>query len=240
MAEKDVPEGVDTNRKYVKDTRDGIKQTKRTMATKKELRAQYKQLRRELPSGKAAELSAAVGQAVVRSREFRSATTVHLFLPIRRQGEIDTFPILGEIFRRGKTAVVSVSDFSTGDLAHYRLHREDPLAENRFGIPEPLHPEALERVLPESVDLILVPLLAYDAQGTRVGYGRGFYDRFLRCCRPDAVKAGLSFFPPCAGPIDDATPEDVPLDVCFTPQGKITCRRPKIQAGENTPRGGFS
>ena len=74
--------------------------------------------------------------------------TVHLFLPIRRQGEVDTFPILEEIFRRGKTAVVSVSDFSTGELAHYRLRREDPVAENRFGIPEPLHPETLERVLP--------------------------------------------------------------------------------------------
>ena len=85
------------------------------MATKKELRAQYKQLRRELPSGTAAELSAAVCEAVVRSQEFRSAATVHLFLPIRRQGEVDTFPILEEIFRRGKTAVVSVSDFSTGE-----------------------------------------------------------------------------------------------------------------------------
>ena len=198
------------------------------MATKKELRAQYKQFRRELPSGTAAELSAAVCEAVERSQEFRSAMTVHLFLPIRRQGEVDTFPILEEIFRRGKTAVVSVSDFSTGELAHYRLRREDPVAENRFGIPEPLHPEALERVLPAAIDLILVPLLAYDAQGTRVGYGRGFYDRFLHCCRPDAVKAGLSFFPPCAGPIDDATPDDVPLDVCFTPQGKITCRRVEI------------
>ena len=87
------------------------------MATKKELRAQYKQLRRELPSGTAAEFSAAVCEAVVRSREFRSATTVHLFLPIRRQGEVDTFPILEEIFRRGKTAVVSVSDFSTNLLS---------------------------------------------------------------------------------------------------------------------------
>lgn len=170
------------------------------MATKKELRAQYKQLRRELPSGTAAELSAAVCEAVVRSQEFRSAATVHLFLPIRRQGEVDTFPILEEIFRRGKTAVVSVSDFSTGELAHYRLRREDPVAENRFGIPEPLHPEALERVLPAAIDLILVPLLAYDVQGTRVGYGRGFYDRFLHCAAPMRSRRGCLSFRPAPAP----------------------------------------
>ena len=170
------------------------------MATKKELRAQYKQLRRELPSGTAAELSAAVCEAVVRSQEFRSAMTVHLFLPIRRQGEVDTFPILEEIFRRGKTAVVSVSDFSTGELAHYRLRREDPVAENRFGIPEPLHPETLERVLPEAIDLILVPLLAYDAQGTRWDTDADFTTASCVVAAPMRSRRGCLSFRPAPAP----------------------------------------
>lgn len=161
-------------------------------------------------------------RAIARSWEFRAARTVHLFLPIRRLRELDTRPLLDEIFRRGKTAAVSVSDFSTGEMAHYRLRPGDALAENAFGIPEPAFPRTLERVDPVQIDLVVMPLLAYDIRGARVGYGRGFYDRFLRCCRADAVKAGVSFFPPESVPVSDVSPDDVPLDCCFTPQGKIT------------------
>ena len=192
------------------------------MSTKKELRARYKRLRAEIPAALSAALSTALCRQVAASPEFRSARTVHLFLPIRRLCEVDTYPLLDEVFRQGKTAVVSVSDFSSGSMTHYRLCETDPLAENAFGIPEPARPETLEQIAPAEIDLVVVPLLAYDVRGRRVGYGRGFYDRFLRLCRPEAVKAGVSFFPPEADAVADATGDDVPLDCCFTPEGKIT------------------
>ena len=65
--------------------------------------------------------------------------------------------------------------------------------------------------------MVLVPLLAFDSKGYRVGYGKGFYDRFLKQCRNDCVKIGLSYFEPIDA-INDAGEFDVPLDFCITPQ----------------------
>jgi 5-formyltetrahydrofolate cyclo-ligase len=63
---------------------------------------------------------------------------------------------------------------------------------------------------------VIVPLLCFDRRGHRVGYGKGFYDRYLQKCRPDCIKAGLSFFDP-VDLIDDTYADDIPLDICVTP-----------------------
>ena len=64
---------------------------------------------------------------------------------------------------------------------------------------------------PSEIDVVLVPLLCSDGQGYRVGYGKGFYDRFLVKCRPDCRKIGLSYFPP-VDRIEDVTESDVKMD----------------------------
>ena len=84
----------------------------------------------------------------------------------------------------------------------------------------PLHflqPVAGDVILPVEIDLVLVPLLAIDMEGYRVGYGKGFYDRYLAQCRPDCLKVGLSFFDPLPE-IKDRDQFDVPLDLCITPK----------------------
>ena len=63
--------------------------------------------------------------------------------------------------------------------------------------------------------MVFVPLLAYDKQGNRVGYGKGFYDNFLSKCKPETIKIGLSFFPP-EDKIDDVFESDVKLNFCVT------------------------
>ena len=88
-----------------------------------------------------------------------------------------------------------------------------PMRENRWGIPEPA---AGREIAPETIDLVLIPLLAFDRKGHRVGYGKGYYDRFLKRCRGDCMKLGLSFFEPVDS-IYDAGEHDVPLDLCVTP-----------------------
>lgn len=67
------------------------------------------------------------------------------------------------------------------------------------------------------LDAVLVPLIAFDARGFRVGYGKGFYDRFLKTCRADCLKIGLSLFPPVEK-IADTADFDVKLDACATPE----------------------
>ena len=84
---------------------------------------------------------------------------------------------------------------------------------NRYGIDEPIDGK---QVLPEAIDWVLLPLLAFDRRGYRVGYGKGYYDKFLKECRDDVVKIGFSFF----GPVDrisNVNRHDERMDYCITP-----------------------
>jgi 5-formyltetrahydrofolate cyclo-ligase len=84
---------------------------------------------------------------------------------------------------------------------------------NKYGIAEPI--DGLP-MFPEEIDLILVPLLAFDTHGYRVGYGKGYYDKFFKECRADVVKVGISYFDPVDA-IDDINAFDVKLNYCITP-----------------------
>ena len=88
------------------------------------------------------------------------------------------------------------------------------LVENRWGIAEPV---GAPEVRPQQLDAVLIPLLAFDETGHRVGYGKGFYDRFLAECRPDALRIGVSLEPPVPR-ITDAWDGDVRLHACLTPE----------------------
>ncbi len=70
-------------------------------------------------------------------------------------------------------------------------------------------------ILPEEIDMVIVPLLAVDTDGYRVGYGKGYYDRFLANCRTDAIKVGFSYFDPVET-IEDTNAMDIPIDYCVT------------------------
>jgi 5-formyltetrahydrofolate cyclo-ligase len=91
---------------------------------------------------------------------------------------------------------------------------DDTLFEtNSYGIDEPIDGK---HVLPEAIDWVLLPLLAFDRRGYRVGYGKGYYDRFLKECRDDVVKIGFSFFAP-VDRITDVNRQDEKMDYCITP-----------------------
>lgn len=183
---------------------------------KKSLRILYKQKRLSLSQEQRKAFSASVCDVLCSSYDFAHAQTIHLFLPIESKAEVDTFPILHKIWENGKKAVVSVSDFSGGTMMHYGICADTILKKNSYGIPEPLVDKNAEKVELEDIDMVIVPLLAYDKAGGRVGYGRGFYDRFLSQCRADVKRVGVSFFPPCDDKINDISQDDIPLDTCFT------------------------
>ena len=86
------------------------------------------------------------------------------------------------------------------------------LQENAWGIPEPVDAEEVEV---SEIDAVLAPLLVVDKQGNRVGYGKGFYDRFFAACRPDVKRLGLSYFEPVEN-ITDVHGLDVPIQVLFS------------------------
>ena len=184
--------------------------------TKPALRTQFLAKRKALSLNDVAERSVAIAERFVVER-FTTSGTLHVFLPIARQNEVDTWPIIRQLWRDFPAVriVVSVTDVTTNQLTHYPLTPDTTLTKNRWGIPEPTPTN--EPTPTTDFDLVLVPLLAFDQRGHRVGYGKGFYDRFLSACRPDCRKIGLSLFGPVSE-ITDVTPMDVRLDACLTPE----------------------
>lgn len=87
-------------------------------------------------------------------------------------------------------------------------------ASNPFGVTGPVNGNIIAKNL---LDVIFVPLAAFDQKGYRVGYGKGFYDRFLPQCKPGVITIGLSFFE-AVPEITDANQFDVSLKYCITPQ----------------------
>jgi len=179
---------------------------------KRELRKKYKDLRHELTSEKVEERSLAIANRLL-SLDIWDKTYYHLFLTIAEQKEIDTEFILHVLAGKDKEIVVSKSDFATLGMTHYLLTDNTKFQKNTYNIPEPV--DGLE-VPVSKMDVVFVPLLAFDVKGNRVGYGKGFYDKFLSECKPETIKIGLSFFA-AEEIIKDASEKDIQLDYCVTP-----------------------
>ena len=147
----------------------------------------------------------------------RSVRYLHSFLADGFRKEVDTF-LLHQLLSSKLPELVWVAPRIIPDthlMDHFVWDDATTFTFNRWGIREP-DPITSQIIDHQMIDAILVPLLAYDQQGHRVGYGGGYYDRFLAECRPDALKIGVSFF----GPIDaiiDVNAWDIKLDLCITP-----------------------
>lgn len=183
---------------------------------KKELRTKYKSLRKELTFDEIMNDSLAIANHCLYLPIWEK-TYFHLFLPIEAQKEINTEFLLQVLAGRDKEVVIAKSNFETLKMTHYLLTDNTKIKNNDYGIPEPV--DGLE-VPASKIDVVFVPLLAYDKNGNRVGYGKGFYDQFLSECKEDVIKIGLSYFDPEES-IDDVIESDIRLDYCITPFGVI-------------------
>jgi 5-formyltetrahydrofolate cyclo-ligase len=140
-------------------------------------------------------------------------TYFHIFLPISEQKEVNTEFILHLLSGKDKEIIVSKSDFKTREMTHFLLTDNTKIKKNQYNIPEPV--DGLE-VPASKIEVVFVPLLAFDKTGHRAGYGKGFYDKFLKDCRPETIKIGFSFFE-AEEKIEDVYENDVKLDYCVTP-----------------------
>lgn len=148
--------------------------------------------------------------------DFSEVKSIHAFLPIVKQREPDTFLMIDWLKETYPHIhiVVSRSNFEDHSMSHHLFSRED-LKENAYQILEP----QTKTVFEDKIDLVLVPLLAFDRRGYRVGYGKGFYDRFLS--EIETVKVGISLFDVLQEEISDVHEDDIRLDLCITPSGII-------------------
>lgn len=143
-----------------------------------------------------------------------NASYYHVFLSIAEHKEINTEYILNILSGKDKNIIISKSDFKTFKMTNYLLLDNTVIKKNAWNIPEPVDGIVIDS---QNIDVVFVPLLAFDKQGHRVGYGKGFYDTFLSECRPETIKIGLSLFDP-EDKIDDVFENDVALDYCVTPE----------------------
>ncbi len=179
---------------------------------KKALRTKYKNLRKNLSESQLEEKSLALANESLQV-DIWHFQTYHIFLPIAEQREINTEYLLQILFGKDKNVVVSRTNFSDRSMQHVLLTDSTTIQKNEYNIPEPINGFAVDD---QQIDVIFLPLLAYDLQGNRVGYGKGFYDNFLEKCRKDVLKIGLSLYPP-EQKIEDIRPADIPLDLVITP-----------------------
>lgn len=183
---------------------------------KSELRTKYKTLRKELTFDEIMNDSLAIANHCLYLPIWEK-TYFHLFLPIESQKEINTEFLLQVLAGRDKEIVISKTNFETHEMTHYLLTDNTKIKTNDYGIPEPV--DGLE-VPVHKIDVVFVPLLAFDKKGNRVGYGKGFYDQFLGECKEEVIKIGLSYFDP-EEVIDDMQETDIRLNYCVTPFGVI-------------------
>jgi len=104
-------------------------------------------------------------------------------------------------------------DEQTRDMDAVIMQRGGLFTKNRYNVLEPISSTIIE---PEVLDVIFVPLVAFDERGYRVGYGKGYYDRFLARCKPGIIRVGFCYFEPVR-PIEDVHQFDIPLNYCITP-----------------------
>jgi len=181
--------------------------------TKSELRKKYKSLRESLSENQIEDFSLKISNQLLQLSIW-DFSFYHIFLCIEELYEVNTDYILNILAGKDKNTIISKSNFKTNLMTNYLLTDSTKIVKNAWNIPEPV--DGIE-ISNDKIEVVFIPLLAFDKKGNRAGYGKGFYDTFLASCQPETIKIGLSFFE-TEELIEDIHENDIKLDYCVTPQ----------------------
>ena len=177
---------------------------------KKQIRIEYISKRKQFSRTEVNAWSQAIASNFLEA-EFMKYQTFHVFLSMPKYNEINTQYIIDELWRQGKDVIVPKMDGK--QLLNCPYTQQTQLAKNSWGIMEPVDCAEVEH---SKIDVVLVPLLISDIRGNRIGYGGGYYDRFLSKLDEDTKFVGINFFEP----VEEEIPKedfDVLLDYLITP-----------------------
>lgn len=177
------------------------------------IRDEYRDKRRELNSEQCIYYSEQITKNFLSHWSFNNKM-IHSFLPIHRLKEVETTELL-EILRQNNQICIPMSNFTNNKMEHKLLNKHTIFQENAYGILEPLNGKPVE---PHEIDIVIVPLLAVDKKGNRLGYGKGFYDRFLANCKPGTIFIGLTMFD-IMEDLGEMDEHDIPIHYVVTPKG---------------------
>lgn len=180
---------------------------------KTEIRKKYIEWRMLMSPLKAEEWSAAIYERFY-SLDLPVPSYLMAYMPLMDKKEFDIGPCVEHVRNKYPGSTILWPRIKPS-LEMEAVQPENPadFISNRYGI---LEPGSGQEIDPALIDCVFIPLLAYDRKGYRVGYGKGYYDRFLARCRPDILKIGFSYFEP-EEVISDIDGFDIPLNICITP-----------------------
>ena len=187
------------------------------MLTKAQLRDLCLARRAALTAAERCRMSAAIAGHAGTMPAFRGSRTVMLYMALPQ--EVQTAAILAAGRHQGKRMAVPVVK-PYGLVAAELPAGELQFQPGPFGIPEPTVGTAF--ISPEDIDCVLVPGIAFDRRGARVGFGKGYYDRFLCRLPATAHVCGLAFSLQIVGHVPDM-PHDVRMQSLVTEQGVLIC-----------------
>lgn len=180
------------------------------MTNKHDIRTTYKEKRGSLTKEEVDRLSADIINSLINNFDLKNKR-VHLFIPIKKFNEVNLTPLIDFLIENESEVATSITLSEKNELQHVLIDHHTELEEDSWGIPTPVKAEQIPE---ETIDVVIVPLLAFDEKGHRVGYGKGYYDRFLSTV--SAIKIGVSLFESLSELID-IDHNDVALDIVVTP-----------------------
>ncbi len=185
---------------------------------KNELRKRGLDLRLAINEQEYQERNRLISEFFFSSFDISFLKVIHVFLPIVGKREPDIWPLIERLRREYPHLRIVVPKVNGQELENYFFEGLHQLRTGAFGISEPFQGLPAESL---TIDMVLVPTLLCDQNGNRLGYGKGFYDRFLKNCKRDCLKIGVSLL----DPISETIPTDnydVPLDHLLYPGGVIS------------------
>lgn len=189
---------------------------------KNDIRKSILRQRLKLSKEEVAKRSKTVREALFELPIYKKAGFVMSYMDIRN--EVETGPIIESSLKAGKRVAVPISDIDTISItaSEIKYYPED-LTPGAYNILEP-HKECIRPVSPKVIDIFLIPGIAFDLKGNRIGYGAGYYDRFLSSLRSDAVTVALAFDFQI---VDHVFPEvnDIAVQYIVTDKRQIKCRK---------------
>ncbi len=186
---------------------------------KEEIRKEILQKRKSLTNSEYHDKCRRINTRLCGLPHYISAGVIHLYIS-SLSGEVDTFPILHDVWKRSKRVVVPCCRLNDRRLIHSELHSTDKLVKNPVGIFEPV-PD-YERPVDSSVcDLVIVPGLAFDRLGGRIGFGGGYYDRFLTNVTAPTIALAFAFQIYDTVPLQD---HDQRVNLIVTEDELIECK----------------
>jgi 5-formyltetrahydrofolate cyclo-ligase len=182
---------------------------------KEDLRKLYLKMRKDLPPEEIERRSEQIAERILEEIDFSKHNLVHCFLPINAKSEVNTHILITKLKENFPhiQIIIPVTDLNEVKM-HSHHWKGEKLSENKWGIPEPVN---VRLVNDSEIDIIIVPLLTFDLSGHRVGYGKGFYDKFFLGCKENVLKIGVSLFSPVSQ-IEDYSLTDIPLTLAVTPE----------------------